>query len=97
MQLILYIKDKNNGSWILADKVHDFGMQPGSDNLLSELDKLDVDFKKLKGIGLAVKDAHLRRSKYLLQLSTRSVGILICRQQGNFISKKTTKKHWMIW
>lgn len=65
MILILLIEDKNKGSWILEKKIHDFKMEAGQDNLLLELDKLKIDFTKLDGLALLVRDASLTQVKVI--------------------------------
>ncbi|MBU1203004.1 hypothetical protein KKH39_03110 [Patescibacteria group bacterium] len=63
MLLILFVEDRNKASWILGDKVRDFEMLPGQDNLLLELDKLKVNFKKIDALIMLVKDASLTQLK----------------------------------
>ena len=63
MILILHIIDKNKATWILDDQGHSFAMEPGRDNILAELDKLKVDWKKISGLVLVVKEASLTQVK----------------------------------
>lgn len=76
MILILNILDNKNGAWRLfadgTEKVHEFAMLPGEDNVLSELDNFlhqaNFELKQVKGMGLSIKEASLTQVKVIVTI-----------------------------
>jgi tRNA A37 threonylcarbamoyladenosine modification protein TsaB len=76
MTLILNILDNKKGAWRLftdsTEKVHEFAMLPGEENVLSELDNFlqqaNFELKQIKAIGLSIKEASLTQVKVIVTI-----------------------------
>ncbi|KKP91235.1 MAG: hypothetical protein UR94_C0018G0004 [Parcubacteria group bacterium GW2011_GWA2_36_10] len=76
MTLILNILDNKSGAWRLftdgAEKVHEFAMIQGEENILAELDnflkKANFELKQVKALGLSIKEASLTQVKVIVTI-----------------------------
>ncbi len=76
MTLILNILDNKNGAWRLftdgSEKVHEFTMLAGEENILAELDNFlhqaNFELKQVSALGLSIKEASLTQVKVMVTI-----------------------------
>ena len=76
MNLILNILDNKHGAWRLftdeTEKVHEFVMLQGDENILAELDsfllKQKLELQNIKALGLSIKEASMTQVKVIVTI-----------------------------
>ncbi len=76
MTLILNILDNKHGAWRLftdeTEKVHEFVMLQGDENILAELDsfllKQKLELQNIKALGLSIKEASMTQVKVIVTI-----------------------------
>lgn len=76
MTLILNILDNKQGAWRLftdgTEKVHEFAMLQGDENILAELDnfllKQKLELKNIQALGVSIKEASMTQVKVIVTI-----------------------------